>query len=403
MKYLIIVIDGAADYKIEKLGYKTPLEVSNIPTINELTSKGEIGLVRTIPSGIAPGSDAANLAIMGFDPSIFLTGRSPLEAASMGIAMSDSDLAFRCNLVSLDPNGLESNDYSSFIMLDHSAGDISTEEAKVLIEFIAQKFDSANFYPGVSYRHCMIVPDGELSEILTPPHDILDQNIEQYLPKDETIKKMMQDSYDLLKDHPINVARSERGLRSANSIWIWGQGKKPQLESFQKKYSLSGATVSAVDLIKGIGVCAGLDAINVIGATGTIHTNFDGKAEATIQALKDGKDFVYVHLEAPDECSHQGDLDGKIKSLELIDQKIVKPLFEYLKNNEDEFKILILPDHETPISSRTHASDPVPYMIYDSRVSHEPINIAFNESFAKNSGAFFPDGYKLADYFFEAK
>lgn len=402
MKYLILVADGAGDEPIENLGGKTPLETANIKNINQLAKKGTVGVVSTVPEGIAPGSDAANLSVMGYDPRVYLTGRSPLEAASIGIDMSDTDVAFRCNIVTLQGEGA----YEDLTVLDHSSGDITTEEADELIKAVNEKFGSEliQFYTGVSYRHCMIVKNGGTDYVLTPPHDILTQKVGEYMPKGngvDFISNMMKESYELLSKHPVNVKRVEKGLNPANSIWIWGQGKKPVLSSFYDKYHIKGATISAVDLIKGIGICAGLKSIDVEGATGTIHTNFSGKAEAAIQQFKEGMDFIYLHVEAPDECSHQGDLPGKIKSMELIDEKIVGPVIEYLRSTGEDFRFLILPDHQTPISIRTHAGKPVPFVLYDSsKETEEDENRGFNETAAAASSLFFGNGYELTDYFF---
>ncbi|WP_027399810.1 cofactor-independent phosphoglycerate mutase [Anaerovorax odorimutans] len=405
MKYLVLVPDGAGDEKIASLGDKTPLEVAKIDNINKLAQKGEVGMVKTIPFGIAPGSDAANLSVMGYDPSVYLTGRSPLEAASMGIKMADTDVAFRTNLVTLEGEG----DYEDLIILDHSSGDITSEEAKVLIEAVDEKFgtDTIHFYPGVSYRHAMIVNNGSTSYELTPPHDVLTKRVGDHLPKgegSEFIKNIMKESYEFLSNHPINKDRVKRGLNPANSLWIWGQGKKPSLSSFYNKYKINGSTISAVDLIKGIGICAGLDSIDVVGATGTLHTNFDGKAQAAINEYKAGKDFVYLHLEAPDECSHQGDLEGKIKSLELIDEKVLKPVVAYLDSTLEDYKVLIVPDHRTPLEIRTHSSTPVPFVIFDSKNANT--NVDPEKSFCEKAGEkgkYFDNGYELADYFFQKK
>jgi 2,3-bisphosphoglycerate-independent phosphoglycerate mutase len=401
MKYLILVPDGAADNPLDRLEGKTPLEVADMPVINELAKKATIGLVRTIPEGIAPGSDAANLSVMGYDPAVYLTGRSPLEAASIGIEMSDTDVAFRANLVTLDGTGA----YEDLIILDHSAGDITTEEADQLIEAINGVFadDSQKFYTGVSYRHCLIVHNGSTDYDLTPPHDQLGKKAGPHLPKGpgrDILTKMMKTSYEILKDHPVNLRRIAAGKNPANSLWIWGQGKKPSLSSFQEKYGIAGAAISAVDLIKGIAICAGLDSIDVPGATGTLHTNFKGKAEATIEAFRTGKDFVYLHLEAPDECSHQGDLEGKIKSLERIDKEVLQPILEYLKTSGEDFSILELPDHRTPIALRTHTSEPVPFVLYRSN-GQMPENAAneFTEAAGAN-GSYFDSGHALADTFF---
>lgn len=401
MKYLILVPDGAGDEQIASLGDKTPLEVAKINHINKLAQKGQVGMVKTIPAGIAPGSDAANLSVMGYDPAVYLTGRSPLEAASIGIDMSDTDVAFRTNLITLQGEGA----YEDLVIADHSSGDITSEEAKVLIEAIEEKFgtDTIHFYPGVSYRHAMIVNNGSTDYQLTPPHDVLTQKAGDHLPKgqgSEFITDIMKESYELLSKHPINLDRVKRGLNPANSVWIWGQGKKPSLSSFFDKYKITGTAISAVDLIKGIAICAGLDSVDVEGATGTLHTNFEGKADAAMKAYQEGKDFVYLHLEAPDECSHQGDLEGKIKSLELIDEKVLKPVFDYLDSTGEDFKILIVPDHRTPIAIRTHSSTPVPFVIYDSRnVLEANQEKSFDEK-AGEKGQYFANGYELADYFF---
>jgi 2,3-bisphosphoglycerate-independent phosphoglycerate mutase len=401
MKYLIMVPDGAGDEEVAMLGGKTPLETAKIKRMNQLAQKGTVGLVRTIPPGMAPGSDAANLSVMGYDPAVYLTGRSPLEAASMRINMSDSDVAFRTNLVTLAGEG----DYEDLVITDHSAGDISNEEAKILIESINDKFgnEKLRFYPGVSYRHALIVKDGSTDYELTPPHDVLTQRVGDHLPKgegSEFITAMMKESYRLLSGHPVNLERKKKGLNPANSIWIWGQGKKPRLSSFYDKYGIRGTAISAVDLIKGIALCAGLDSVDVEGATGTIHTNFRGKARAAIEEFKKGRDFVYLHIEATDECSHQGDLEGKIKSLELIDAQVLAPILDYLYSGGEAFRVLIVPDHRTPLAIRTHSSDPVPYVLYDSEHEAAPDPArGFNEKAGKK-GRFFENGFELADYFF---
>lgn len=401
MKYFILVPDGAGDEKIEKLGNKTPLQVAKIDTMNRLAKQGVVGMVRTIPDGTAPGSDAANLSVMGYDPSIYLTGRSPLEAVSMGIDMSETDVAFRTNLVTLKGEGR----YEDLIIADHAAGDITSEEAKILIEAINEKFetDRIRFYPGVSFRHAMIVKDGFTDYELIPPHDVLTQRVGDHLPKgegSEFITSMMKESYDILNNHPINLDRIKRGLNPANSIWIWGQGKKPKLSSFSEKYKINGTVISAVDLIKGIGICAGLDSVDVDGATGNIHTNFEGKAQAAIDEFKKGKDFVYLHVEAPDECSHQGSVDGKVRSLELIDEKVLKPILNYLDASGEAYKVLVVPDHKTPLAIRTHSAAPVPFVVFDSaKITPANSGKAFDEETGEK-GRFFNSGYELADFFF---
>lgn len=401
MKYLILVPDGAGDEEIAMLGNQTPLQAAKINYMNQLAQKGMVGLVRTIPPGIAPGSDAANLSVMGYDPAVYHTGRSPLEAASMGIQMSDADVAFRTNLVTLKGTGA----YEDLVIEDHSAGDITSEEAKVLINLIDEKLGKKDikFYPGVSYRHAMVVENGSTEYDLTPPHDVLTHRAGDHLPKgegSESITEMMKESYRLLSEHPINLERVDKGLNPANSIWIWGQGRKPKLSSFYDKYGITGTAISAVDLIKGIALCAGLNSVDVEGATGTIHTNFKGKAQAAIEEFRKGRDFVYLHLEAPDECSHQGDLEGKIKSLELIDELVLKPVLEYLYESGEDFKVLIVPDHRTPLAIRTHSATPVPYVLYESAHESDPDpEKAFHEK-AGEKGRFFENGFELADYFF---
>ena len=404
MKYFVLVTDGAGDYPIEALGGKTPLEVANMKNINALAAKGRIGQVSTIPAGISPGSDAANLSVMGYDPSIYLTGRSPLEAASIGIDMSDTDVAFRTNIITLEGEGA----YEDLIIKDHSSGDISTEEAAQLIEAVNEAFanEKIQFYTGVSYRHCMIVHEGSTDYKLTPPHDVLTQKVGDHLPKgegSEFITEMMKKSYEILNNHPVNQARREKGLNPANTLWIWGQGKKPSLSSFENKYHIKGTAISAVDLIKGIAICAGLNSVDVEGATGTLHTNYDGKAQAAIEEFKNGQDFVYMHLEGPDECSHQGDMPGKIECLELIDQKVLKPVLDYLEASGDDYRVLIVPDHRTPIVLRTHSSEPVPFVIYDSTMDIEAdVTRMFNEKAAEDK-IYFANGYEMADFFFTNK
>ena len=402
MKYLIVVPDGAGDEKIEALGDKTPLEVAEMDNINELAHRGTVGMVKTIPDGVAPGSDAANLSVMGYDPAIYLTGRSPLEAASIGIDMNDTDVAFRTNIITVAGEG----EYEELTILDHSSGDISTEEADQLIQAVNEAFadDKIRFYTGVSYRHCMIVHEGSTEYDLTPPHDVLTQKVGDHLPKGEGaefITEMMKKSYEILKDHPVNKARIEKGLNPANTLWIWGQGKKPALSSFTDKYGINGTAISAVDLIKGIAICAGLDSVDVEGATGTLHTNFDGKAQAAIKEFKDGKDFVYMHLEGPDECSHQGDRDGKIQCMKDIDQKIVKPIVESLRESGEDFRVLIVPDHRTPLAIRTHSATPVPFVIYDSTKEAEYDEDKRFCEVSGEKGMYFGSGFELADYFFK--
>ncbi len=400
MKYIVLLVDGMADYPIESLGNKTPLEVVNIPNINGMARRGEVGMVQTIPAGMSPGSDTANLSVMGYAPEIYHTGRSPLEAASMGVHMKDTDITFRCNIVTLS----EEADYASKTMIDHSSGEITTEEARELIEFLRPHVENEflKLYPGVSYRHLLVWDKGPEDFNLTPPHDILEQPIAGYLPKGsggDIILKLMGKSHELLKNHPINLARMAKGLRPANSAWIWGEGKKPRLDSFKEKFGIEGAVISAVDLINGIGVCAGLEPVVVPGATGTLHTNFEGKAKAAVEALKRGRDFVYIHLEAPDECGHQGDLAGKMKAMEIIDEKVAGYVVREMDAWGEDYRFLVLPDHRTPIARRTHTSEPVPYVLYDSTKAGQESEQAFSEVSGEGSGNYYDSGHGLMDYF----
>ncbi|MDE6472613.1 MAG: cofactor-independent phosphoglycerate mutase [Clostridia bacterium] len=387
MKYVVILGDGMADYPNMTLGGRTPLEVANKPNIDDLSKRGKLGLVKTVPDGMKPGSDVANLSMMGYAPDKYYTGRSPLEALSIGIDLKDSDVAIRCNLVTLS----DEENFADKTMVDYSAGEISTEEAKQLIEFLQQNLgdEYIDFYSGVSYRHCLVAHNAELGTEFTPPHDISDKKITDYLPKGEygdIFLDIMVDAYKLLKDHPINQNRIKQGLHPANSIWLWGEGTRPNLTPFEEKYGIKGAVISAVDLIKGIGKGAKMKVIEVEGATGTYTTNFKGKAESAIKALKDGYDYVYIHMEAPDECGHQGDVDNKVKSIELIDSIVVKYVKEQLDLMNEDYKILIAPDHPTPLKLKTHTSDPVPFIIY-SRKAGENQSPAEGASYSEESGA----------------
>ena len=426
MKYLIIVPDGSADMPGSAGEGKTPLDVADIPNINRLAARGKVGLVRTIPAGVPPGSDAANLAVMGYDPLKDLTGRSPLEAVSMGIEMGDRDIAFRTNLVTL--SGDEGAPYESLTIIDHSSGDITDEESEILIRCIDEAIGSGDpknggrlkFYPGVSYRHALIVKDGCGTESgvgdvyggmngygLTPPHDIPGRVIGDYLPKGEGsgfLLKLMKESYPVLRAHPVNEERRKMGLHTADSLWIWGQGKKPSLSSFKARYGLSGSVISAVDLIKGIGISAGLNPAPVEGATGTLDTNYEGKARKAIEEFEKGKDFVYIHVEAPDECSHQGNLDEKIEAIQRIDAMVVGPVIEWMEECGEDFRVLVLPDHRTPLSIRTHSDEPVPYVFYDSREDEGRADFDQGKRFSETSGGsgkYFGSGAELADMFFE--
>lgn len=397
MKYIVVLGDGMADEPLEELGGKTPLEYANIENINKLVKQSELGLCKTIPEGMTPGSDTANLSVLGYDPKKYYTGRSSLEALSLGVDMQDTDISFRCNVVTLSE---EESDYKDKTIIDHSSGEISTQEATVLIEEVKKHFQNEDyqFYPGTSYRHLAIWNKGEAVD-LTAPHDILGKKIGSHLPDDNNLKEMMIKSYEILNNHPININRAKKGLNKANSIWFWGAGTKPSLDMFEEKYGKKGTMISAVDLLKGIAVGAGMDIVEVEGATGSIDTNFEGKTKAALKALlKDDQDFVYIHLEAPDEMGHQGSVKDKVKAIEYIDEKVVKVLLEELKESGVSFKMLIMPDHPTPIKYRTHTSDPVPYLIYNSEKQLDNL-WNYNEKDAKASGNLVETGYKMMNKF----
>jgi len=401
MKYIVVLGDGMADRPIPELDGRTPLQCAKKPYMDYLAQNGEVGMVNTIPEGCPPGSDVANLSVMGYDPRSCYTGRSPLEAVSMGVNLGENDVAFRCNLVTLSDN----EPYAEKIIIDHSSDEISTEEGRELLSEINRLFgtEDISFYPGISYRHCMVWKNGPekfTPSPLTPPHDILERKIGEYLPSGDSgsiLRSMMEKSYPFLSSHKINKARVSRGLRPANSIWFWGEGKRPSIPMFYDKYGIEGSVISAVDLIKGIGICAGLNVVEVEGATGNIHTNFAGKAEAALRALESGKDFVYVHIEAPDECGHRSELQNKIRSIELIDEKIVGPLLEGLKKFGD-YRMLVLPDHPTPISIRTHSADPVPFVMYGSGINRSGAS-CYDEFSAADTGVKITEGHKLMDRF----
>ena len=397
MKYLVLIPDGMADEAINELGNLTPMQKANKPTMDMLASKSVVGTVSNVPQGMVPESDTANMAILSFDPKIYSKGRSPLEAVSMGIEMMPDETAYRCNVVTLTE---DQENYEDRIILDHSADEITTAEADKLIKTLEEKLGNEfrKFYTGVSYRHCLIWKNGNDKYNFMRPHDILGKRIGEYLPKAEDggqeFLELMKKSYDILKDHPVNLDRKARGLKPANSAWLWSPGKKPQLPSFKEKWGLDAAVISAVDLIKGIGLCAEMKSIDVEGATGNVHTNYDGKAEATINAFKEGTELVYVHVEGPDECGHRAEIDNKVKSIELIDQKILLPVYEYLKNCGEPFKIMILPDHPTPIRIRTHSIDPVPFLMYSSEKEVSGIS-TFDEFTARATNLYIPNGYTL--------
>ncbi len=398
MKYLVVIPDGMADEKIDALGGATPMQKANKPCMDALAKRSTVGMVSNVPCGMVPESDTANMAILSFDPKVYSKGRSPLEAMSMGLTMTPEDTAYRCNVVTLSEGG----EYEEKTILDHSADEITTSEADELIKALQAELgtDYRTFYTGVSYRHCILWKNGDDKYNFMRPHDILGKTIGEYLPRVEDggaeFREIMKKSYDILNNHPVNEARRKRGLKPANSIWLWSPGKKPALPSFGDKWGLRGAVISAVDLIKGIGICAGMKSIDVEGATGNVHTNYEGKADAAISAFKDGYDYVYVHVEGPDECGHRAELENKVLSIELIDKKILSPVYEYLKSTGEDFKIMVLPVHPTPIRIRTHSIDPVPFMIYDSRKNNCGVD-TFSEESAEGKGLYIENGYTLMD------
>jgi len=399
MKYVVILGDGMADYRQSFLGDKTPLMLANKPFIDSLARVSEVGLCQTVPCSLKPGSDVANLSVLGYNPLECYSGRSPLEAASIGINLKETDITARANLVTLS----DEIEYADKTMIDYSAGEISTAESTELINYLAGHLNNEKYtlYAGISYRHCMVIDKGSLMGDLTPPHDITGKPIKNYLPKSEGGKELleiMKKSYELLNDHPINKKRVAEGKNPANSLWFWGDGTKPNLESFYDKFSLKGGIISAVDLLKGIGKLAKMQVIEVEGATGNYDTNFTGKANACVKGLKDGLDFVYLHMEAPDECGHHGDAKNKIYSIEQID-KVVKIIYDGLKDMGENFAFLILPDHPTPLSTMTHCSDPVPYLLYSSKQSVKGVD-AYDEENASKTGVFEKEGYKLIQKLF---
>ncbi|MBE6600997.1 MAG: cofactor-independent phosphoglycerate mutase [Ruminococcaceae bacterium] len=399
MKYLVLIPDGMADEKHELLGGMTPMQAAKKPMMDALSKTARVGTVSNVPEGMVPESDTANMAILSFDPKIYSKGRSPLEAVSMGIEMQPDETAYRCNVVTLSE---DEDRYEDKIILDHSADEITTEEADKLIKAMQEKFGNEfrHFYTGISYRHCLIRKNGNDRYPFMRPHDILGKRIGEYLPSPENggeeFYTLMKESYDLLNHHPVNEARRARGLKPANSVWFWSPGKKPQLPNFREKWGLNAAVISAVDLIKGIGLCAGMRSIDVEGATGNVHTNYTGKANAAIDAFRDGCDYVYVHVEGPDECGHRAEAENKVRAIELIDQKILKPVFEYLVSTGEDFRIMILPDHPTPIRARTHTIDPVPFMIYDSKKQSNGTD-TFTEESAAEKKDYIPHGYTLME------
>ena len=393
MKYIILLSDGMAGRPLSELSGRTTLEAAHTPVMDTLAKVSEIGMTFMVPKGMAPGSDTANLAVMGYDPKKYYTGRSPLEALSIGVDMADSDISFRCNLVTLSEEG---DAYEERTILDHSSDEISTQEAEVLLSAVKERLvkEGYQFYTGTSYRHLLIWKGGRVLE-LTPPHDILTKKIGSYLPKDPVLREMMEKSYEILEHHPINENRRKNGLKPANSLWFWGAGTKPALTSFEERTGKKGVMISAVDLLKGIAIGAGMDCVCVEGANGGLHTNYKGKALAAVQALtEDGYDFAYIHVEAPDEMGHQGSAAHKIEAIEHVDKEVLGTVAEKLNQAGEDYRLLLLPDHPTPIEVRTHTGDPVPYLLYDSTKEQDGL-VAYNEKTAETSGRYEKDGYRL--------
>ena len=396
MKYIIILGDGMSDEPVEALGGKTPLEVAETPVMDELAAKGELGMVQNVPAGMSPGSEIANLSVMGYDPLTDFTGRSPLEALSVGVDMEPDDIIFRCNVVTLT----EEEPYEEKTIVDHSSGEISTAEADQLMDAIRDAFNNEEFqfYTGTSYRHIMVWKHGRLAK-LEPPHDHLTQKAGPFLPEEEVLRNFMVKSFDILNNHPVNLKRAAEGKRKANSLWYWGAGTKPSLRSFTEKTGLTGAMISAVDLLKGIAVGAGMKICQVEGATGSIDTNYEGKARAAIDSLlKDGCDFAYIHVEAPDEMGHQGELDHKILAIADLDRRLIGPVKKAMEDAGEDFRMLVLPDHPTPLRIRTHSSDPVPYVLYDSTRQQKKA-ARYTEAEARATGIFEAQGCRLMEKF----
>ena len=398
MKYVVVLGDGMADWPMESLGGGTPLSCAKTPVMDALAKVSEIGTVATIPEGMAPGSDTANLSVMGYDPRRYYTGRSPLEALSIGVDMKDTDVVYRCNLVTLTE---EDAPYEEQTILDHSSDEISTEDAAILLRDVCRELENETyrFYTGTSYRHCLVWDRGQVLE-LTPPHDVLERKIGEYLPHDETLLYMQKRSYEILKNHPLNIRRKEQGLNPANSFWFWGAGTKPVLTSFEDIYHKKGVMISAVDLLKGIAAGAEMDSIQVEGANGGLNTNYEGKAEAAVKALTEqGYDFAYIHVEAPDEMGHQGSVEKKIRSIEYLDQRLIRLVKEGLDASGEDYRMLILPDHPTPIKVRTHVAEPVPYLLYDSTALGDH-TWHYNEEEAAKSGNTVAHGWDMMNYLF---
>lgn len=402
MKYVVVLGDGMADEPIARLNGRTPLAYANTPALDTLSQKSEIGMVSTIPEGMKPGSDTANLSVMGYDPKKYYSGRSPLEALSIGVPMKDTDIALRCNIVTLSEE--EGIPFAKRRILDHSSGEIETEDCAVLLRAVMEELDRPpyHFYVGTSYRHCLIWENGEVEE-LTPPHDVLGREIGPYLPDDKNLHEMMVRSYEILKNHPINVKRRQESLNPANCCWFWGAGTRPSLPSFYEKTGKKGIMISAVDLLKGIAVGAGMDVAGVEGANGGLNTNYEGKTQAALDALvRDGYDFAYIHIEAPDEMGHQGSVEKKLQAIEYLDRRVVAPLTAGLDASGLDYRLMVLPDHPTPIRLRTHTAESVPYLIYDS-TNVQKNDWSYNEAEAILSGNYFSEGPLLMDHFLGLK
>ena len=399
MKYIVILGDGMAGEPLAQLKGKTTLEAATTPVMDDLASKGEMGLASMVPENMKPGSDVANLAVMGYDPKLYYSGRSPLEALSLRIPMEQTDIILRCNLVTLS----EDNPYEQKTIIDHSSGEISSEDANILMDAVRKAFnsDEFQFHSGTSYRHITVWKKGCILEF-EPPHDHLGEIIGPYLPTEPVFRDMMRKSFEILNNHPLNLQRAAEGKNKANSIWFWGAGTKPSLSNFKEKTGLSGAMISAVDLLKGIAVGADMEVVEVEGANGSLHTNYEGKAAAAVKALlEDNRDFVYVHVEAPDEMGHQGSFENKITAIENLDSRVIAPIKAAMDASNKDYRMLVLPDHPTPIRIRTHTSEPVPYIIYDSRIQMKKI-ARYNEKEAANTGNHFHTGYLLMDHLIDS-
>lgn len=399
MKYVVVLGDGMADEPIEQLGGKTPLEYAETPNLDTLSKKSELGMVHTIPDGMKPGSDTANLSVIGYDPQKFYSGRSPLEALSIGVPMKDTDIALRCNIVTLSEENVP---FEEQVIIDHSSSEISTEDCAILLKAVTEELENEEFqfYVGTSYRHCLIWNHGQVID-LTQPHDVLGQVIAKHLPKEDKFRRMMERSYEILKNHPLNIERKQQGLNPANCFWFWGAGTKPALTSFEEKTGKKGIMVSAVDLLKGIAVGAGMGVAHVEGANGGLHTNYEGKVDAAVKALtQDAYDFAYIHVEAPDEMGHQGSVERKVQAIHYLDTRVIGPVVDKLKSNGVDFRMLVLPDHPTPIRVRTHTADNVPYLLYDS-TDEKTEQWNYNEKEGRESTILVAKGHQLLDHLFE--